>query len=242
MTVPLIGVTTTRVKNKYGYPIVMIPEAYTRSIFEAGGAPVMIPLGLDDEALRKITTNLDGILFTGGGDVHPALYGSNDSPKVDQVDNDRDRIEISLFKDLTQAGVPFLGICRGLQLINVALGGSLYTDIKDQQPAALEHSCFPAHPRDFLAHNVKVEPASRLAQILGQTETQVNSLHHQAIRQLGPGLSISGLAPDGVIEGIELKDYPFGLAVQWHPESLPEMASMRALFRAFVEAADGGQR
>jgi putative glutamine amidotransferase len=137
---------------------------------------------------------------------------------------------------LTQ-GKPFLGICRGLQVINVALGGSLYEDLLDQHPNALKHNRFPEEARDFLAHSVKIDEDSRLSNILSAEGAEVNSLHHQGIRQLAPQLRATAHAPDGVIEAVEAPAHPFGLAVQWHPEWLQAHLAMRALFEKFVMAA-----
>jgi putative glutamine amidotransferase len=146
-------------------------------------------------------------------------------------------MEIQMVGDAVHEGLPFLGICRGIQMINVALGGTLYLDIADQHPEAIKHDYFPDFPRDQLSHAVKIDPASRLAKILGTHETQVNSLHHQGVDRLAADLRATSYGPDGLIEGVELSDHPFGIAVQWHPEWLTAHQSMRNLFRALVEAA-----
>ena len=237
MSLPLIGLTTYRFKNQYGAAQLAINEAYTAALSSAGAIPVLIPLGLPDEALTALLERLDGVLFTGGGDVHPERYGSQPHPLVDGVDSDRDRVEIHLLEQTVNAGLPFLGICRGLQVINVALGGTLYEDILDQRPNALRHQWFPEMARDHLAHPVQIESDSRLAAILDHADVRVNSLHHQGILRLADGLKATAHAPDGVIEAFELKDHPFGLAVQWHPEALQAHAPMRQIFRQFVLAA-----
>jgi putative glutamine amidotransferase len=237
MRSPLIGITTYRTKNPAGNPIMALAEHYVQSISRAGGNPVLIPLGLPETQLTSLTAQLDGILFSGGGDIGPESYSVESSPVVKGVDPDRDRVEIQMVRSVISMGLPFLGICRGLQVINVALGGTLYTHIANQHPNAIKHSYNTGWPRDHLPHDVKVNPASRLASILGTISPGVNSLHHQGIRVLAPGLKVSAIAPDELIEGIELPDHPFGLAVQWHPEWLPAHRSMRQLFLAFVEAA-----
>jgi putative glutamine amidotransferase len=183
---------------------------------------------------------LDGILFTGGGDLDPGSYRSEPHPSVDGVDPDRDRVELQLFDATVKAGIPFLGVCRGLQLVNVGLGGTLYEDILDQRPEAIRHNYHPHWPRTYLAHPVQIEAGSRLEDILGRPSAQVNSLHHQGIRQLAPGLTPTAHAPDGLIEAVELPEYRFGLAVQWHPEWLPPEAAMDELFEAFTSAASKG--
>lgn len=239
MSSPLIGITTYRTQNRSGYAQLCINEAYVSSVAEAGGIPVLVPLGLSSAQLDDLLNRLDGLLFSGGGDILPETYGSQPHPKVDNVDPDRDRVEISLFQRMMEKRLPFFGICRGLQLINVALGGTLYEDLLDQYPGSLRHQTPETLPRDHLWHSVSIEPESRIHQIMQQTEAQVNSQHHQGIRQLAAGLKPSAYSPDGVIEAFELPEYPFGLAVQWHPEWLKQHAAMQALFRSFVHSANG---
>jgi putative glutamine amidotransferase len=214
-----------------------LAEAYIDALQMAGATPVMIPLGQPEEQLVGLLSRLDGVLFSGGGDVHPERYGHLPNPLVDYVDEDRDRVELLLVNHAVRRGLPIFGICRGLQLINIALGGTLYEDLGHQLPGSFRHNDFGDRPRDYLAHPVQVEPDSLLAGVLDCTSTQVNSLHHQGIQQLAPGLYLSASAPDGVIEGVELPGYPFGLAVQWHPENLQAYLPMRRLFQAFVAAA-----
>jgi putative glutamine amidotransferase len=238
MAAPLIGITTDRYSGGLGLTQQGITQAYIESIYQAGGCPVLVPLGGPEEAYAELVKRLDAILFTGGGDVHPAAYASQPHPRVAYVDEDRDRVEISLLSLTIERRLPFLGICRGLQVINVALGGTLFEDIADQRPGSLKHDDSPGYPRNFLAHAVNVKDGSLLAQVMGQQQVQVNSLHHQAVRRLADGLVPTAFAPDGVVEGLELPDYPFGLSVQWHPEWLPEHLCMRALFKAFIQAAE----
>ena len=178
---------------------------------------------------------LDGILFTGGYDIDARLYGSRRHPKVEGVDTDRDRVEIHLVRQLFNSGKPFFGICRGCQVINVAMGGSLYEDLPEQFGGDIPHDNHD-HPRNYLAHTVNVQPGSKLASILTISSAWVNSLHHQGVNKLAGGLKIAAIASDGLIEAFELVNYPFGLAVQWHPEELQEHETMRALFRTFVQS------
>ena len=238
MSFPIIGVTTSRVKNRKGDPTLMVNEAYTHAVSQAGAAPLMIPLGVTLEALKAVLGRLDGVLFTGGGDVRPQVYGSQDHPKVSLIDDDRDRVELDLFRLLLVTGKPFLGVCRGIQLVNVAMGGTLYEDIQDQRPGALKHD-HSRNPRNYLAHTVDLTENSRLNFILGASQVGVNSLHHQGIRDLAPGLMVSAYAPDGLVEACEMPGYSFGVAVQWHPEWLQEHLPMRNLFKVFVQAAAG---
>lgn len=237
MPQPLIGLTSYHSLTKSGLPALTVVEAYVRAVAGAGGAPVVIPLGLDEKGLDELLARLDGVLFTGGGDIAPERYHSQPHPKVSEVDNDRDRVELYLVRQVAQQGKPFLGICRGIQVINVALGGSLYEDILDQHAGAIKHDYYPGLPRNYLAHTVSIQNGSSLARILGGDEVQVNSLHHQGVREAAPLLRPLAYAPDGILEAFELPDHPFGLAVQWHPEWLQEHEPMRRLFQAFVQAA-----
>lgn len=237
MKQPLIGITTYRTTNQYDNPILALGENYVQAISLAGGLPVLVPLGMPENQLTALIARLDGIVFSGGGDIESCVFGREDVPEVKDVDPDRDRVEIQLVLDAVSEGVPFLGICRGLQVINVALRGTLYTHINGQHPQAIEHTFYPDWPRDYLAHSVRVDRDSRLTAILGTNEIRTNSLHHQGIQTLATKLKATAWAPDGLIESIELPDHPFGLAVQWHPEWLPASLPMQKLFTAFVEAA-----
>ncbi len=208
MTAPLIGVTTYRTHNRYGHPQICLSEAYVASLAQAGALPVLVPLGLSEPALDELVSRLDGMLFSGGGDVEPERYGSQPHPLVDNVDLDRDRVELHLLQKVLAAGQPFLGICRGLQVINIGLGGTLYEDILDQKPGSLRHSTPDDLPRYHLAHPVRLEPNSQLSKILAHPEIQVNSQHHQGIRRLANGLKPTAYAPDGIIEAFEISQLP----------------------------------
>jgi putative glutamine amidotransferase len=237
MVYPVIGVTTMRRKSQYGLQLASLAEAYVKALSQAGACPVLIPNQLPEQALDDLLARLDGILFTGGGDIAAKYYQAETHPKINGVESARDQLELSILERVVQDGKPFMGICRGLQLINVGLGGSLYADIAEQVPEADKHDYYPDWDRDFLSHPVSTQPDSRLAAILGNNSTAVNSLHHQAIRDLAPGLVATAHAPDGIIEAVELLQHPFGLAVQWHPEWLTAHSQMRRLFAAFIEAA-----
>jgi len=239
MTQPLIGITTYRSHNEYSLPINAIAEAYIKAIANAGGIPVLIPLGLSEEKLDDLVQRLDGILFTGGGDIQPERYGGQAHQRIYGVDHDRDRTEWHLVQAVVAGEQPFLGICRGFQVLNAALGGSLYEDIGDQKADAIKHDYFPDYPRSFLSHSVQVQPESRLGSILGEADLRVNSLHHQGVRQVPAVLKPTAYAPDGLVEAVELPEHIFGIAVQWHPEWLQEHEPMRALFQAFVQLAGG---
>lgn len=238
MSGPLIGVTASHTTSKSGARFVSVAEAYLKALSQAGACPVIIPLGLEDGTLLELARHLDGVLFTGGGDIQPGVYGEQSRPEVSEIDADRDRIEFLLLKNVLENDVPFLGICRGLQVINVGLGGTLYADIGSQRPDAIKHDFYPNWPRDHLAHPIQIDENSRLAKILGEAYPTVNSLHHQAVRRLAPGVVATASSPDGLVEALEVPGHPFGLAVQWHPEWLAENPQMRALFSAFVAEAE----
>lgn len=237
MTYPVIGVTTMRRKNQHGMPLASLSEAYVDALTQAGICPVLIPNRLPDSALGDLLVRLDGVLFTGGGDIATDLYQAEQHPEVNGVEPDRDHLELLILERVVNDGKPFMGICRGLQLINVGLGGSLYADIADQVPGAAKHDYYLDWDRDYLSHSVQVQPNSRLESILGDNTSEVNSLHHQAIRQLAPDLVATAYSPDGLVEAVELPLHPFGLAVQWHPEWLTAHSQMCRLFTAFAEAA-----
>jgi putative glutamine amidotransferase len=179
---------------------------------------------------------LDGLLFSGGGDLDPATYGAPPHRLVAGVDLQRDAAELALARWASVEGRPLFGICRGLQVLNVALGGSLYADVS-QHPGAIRHTYSPGFPTDLRPHDVRVEPGTCLADLLGAPRVAVNSLHHQASQSLAPGLVAAAFAPDGLVEAVELPGHPFALAVQWHPECLPGAPEMQRLFAAFVAAA-----
>lgn len=238
---PLIGVTMFRKDSGRNYNLLAVTEAYAAAVIEADAIPIMIPLGLSPEDLESLRSRLDAILLTGGGDIDPALFGGEPHPTVHEIDPDRDSSEIQLALKVVETGQPFLGICRGLQVVNVALGGTLYTHITDQHPDAIRHDFWPDFPRDKISHPVRIDEETTLAEILGNPMIEVNSLHHQGIKDLAPSLKPSAYAPDGLIEAVELSDHPFGLAVQWHPEWLFGEYRTPALFNAFVQAARNGR-
>ena len=235
---PVIGITTYQDKDAIGLPIVMIYQAYAQAVKQAGGVPVLIPSILAEGGWATLYERLDGILLAGGGDIALDHFKGEEHPRIDGVDHLRDSIELSLFQAAYEDGKPFLGICRGIQLVNVGLGGTLYTHIPDQHPNAIDHT-YPGNMRTVLAHEVKVEEGTRLAEILGEPVLRVNSLHHQGLKDVAPGLRITAYAPDNLVEAVELPEHPFGIAVQWHPEWLTDQQPTRNLFKAFVDAASG---
>jgi putative glutamine amidotransferase len=237
MPTPIIGLTTYTGENKHGHPIVALMHQYISAVSEAGGVPMLIPSGLSSEACKALFDRVDGILLTGGGDIAIERFGGEPHSRVEGVDQSRDEVEFALVQAAAESGRPFLGICRGFQVVNVALGGTLYTHIQDQLPGAIKHDYDSDSHRQYLAHTIRLEKSSGLAGILGEPGLNVNSLHHQGAKDLAAGLKPVAYAPDGLVEGLELPGHPFGMAVQWHPEWLLDQPETRRLFEAFVEAA-----
>jgi putative glutamine amidotransferase len=233
---PIIGITTNQSTNVHGQPTVMLMQTYINAVIQAGGVPVLIPSLISEDGWDAAYSRLDGILFSGGGDISLDYFRGDPHPRIDAVDLERDAVELKMVQAAASDGKPFLGICRGCQMVNVALGGTLYTHIPDQLPNALDHD-YPGNKRTVLVHDVKIEEGTRVAEIYGEPIISVNSLHHQGLKDIAPSLRVAGHAPDGLVEAIELRDHPFGLAVQWHPEWLTDQESTRNLFRKFVEAA-----
>jgi putative glutamine amidotransferase len=212
-------------------------QSYCRAVQVAGGTPVLLPL-LDDETVLDIYERLDGLLLVGGGDIAPRHFGEARSPGLKRVDLPRDRVELLLTRRAVEDGLPLLAICRGIQVLNVALGGTLFQDIGRQISQALRHDFAPGFPRNHLGHEVGVNPGTRLVEILRANRLGVNSFHHQSLKHVAPGLLVAAMAPDGVIEAVEMPQPRFVIGVQWHPEELMEDdLGMRGLFQVFVEEA-----
>jgi gamma-glutamyl-gamma-aminobutyrate hydrolase PuuD len=216
-----------------------VNAAYVRSVLAAGGVPVILSPLLGPSFAARALDGAEGLLLTGGEDIDPAWYGTPQSPLCNPPSRERDLLELALFATARQRELPILGICRGIQLVNVALGGTLYQDIPGERPEGLDHN--PKVSRTSRTHRVSLASGSRVAEALGTEAVSVNSFHHQAIRDLAPGLVASGWSDDQLIEAVESPpDSPWLLAVQWHPEEMyAELtAPERGLFRGLVKAAD----
>lgn len=247
---PVIGITTQNLQVLDGIPPALPPswvmsQRFIRAAVEVGGIPWLIPLVVDEgegglDVVRAIYERLDGVLVPGGADPDPSSYGAARGARCERSDLARDRVEMALLRWSREDGKPALGLCRGHQMMNLVAGGTLWQDLGSEWEGTLKHDYFPGqgYARDHLAHPVRIDPASRLATILEEEEPVVNSMHHQAIRNLGRGLAVSATARDGVIEAIEDSAHPFWIGVQWHPEELfRTLRRARRLFEAFVEAA-----
>jgi putative glutamine amidotransferase len=228
---PLIGITTYGRSRRDRY---RLPAAYVEAVRRAGGVPVLLPPG--DERVEELVARLDGFVLAGGGDLAPELYGGEDHPAVERVDRDRDAFEIALVRAVVAEGAPALSVCRGCQVVNVALGGTLHEHLPDVVGAGVSHR--EAAPEAEVRHTVWVEPGSRLAAVMAEETPEPVSSHHQAPDRVAPALRVVARAEDGAIEALEHPDHPWLLAVQWHPElSAADDPSQQRLFDSLVAAA-----
>ena len=245
---PVIGITTQTLEATPGQlpRCWVMSQRYVQVLVAAGAVPWVIPLLEGDEAtLHGIYHGIDGLFLPGGVDVDPSAYGEPRGPYCQRTDPARDWTELLLVRWALAERKPVLAVCRGAQLLNVAVGGSLYQDVAAEHPAAIKHDYFPidGRRRDELTHNVRIAAASRLARLLETEALSVNSMHHQGIARLAPGLVAVATSPDQLIEGVESDDGHFVLGVQWHPEDLVEVdPRMRRLFEGFIAAAARGKR
>lgn len=229
---PVIGITAYyREKGGQYY----LPASYVKAVRQAGGLPLILPAGEEEpEALLEL---VDGVIFSGGGDIDVDFYGGEPHPTIRSVDRERDRFELALARLLYTQKMPVLGICRGQQLLAVASGGRLIPHLQDEVGEAVPHldegAITVPHPVELLAD-------SRLAAILGTTALEVPSWHHQAARGEPPDWRVVGWSPDGIIEAMERPDHPWMIAVQWHPERAAEGSPHARLFASFVAAAQRG--
>ncbi|MCL6636584.1 MAG: gamma-glutamyl-gamma-aminobutyrate hydrolase family protein [Alicyclobacillus sp.] len=239
---PLIGITGTRhvIPVAGTGPVllgVVSADDYAQGVETAGGLPVVVPFLEDEQVVQALAERLDGLVLAGGEDVDPARFGEPPLAGLGTVVPERDALEMALIHALCAQGKPVLGLCRGIQVLNVAFGGSLYQDLGRQWRGHIQHA--QKARRDHLSHEVRLAPHSLLAQLYGgQTRVRCNSFHHQAVRSVGPGLRAVAWDADGLIEGIEAADGRFVVGVQWHPENLwRRYPEHHGLFRGLVSAA-----
>lgn len=210
-------------------------QSYVQAVLRAGGAPLLIPPA-ETSVYAAIAERLDGLLLSGGGDVDPRTYGEEPLPACGAPEIERDGAEMFFTRWALERRVPLLGICRGIQILNVVRGGSLYQDIPSQYDKPLRHNC-AGEQRNYIAHAIQIDPDSQFAAIVGQTTAGVNSFHHQAVKALGDGVRVVATAEDGIVEAAEMPDYPFVITVQWHPEAMDDDDPITTrLFAAFVAA------
>lgn len=220
---------------------VRLNNAYIAALESAGLVPIVVPPLAGEESVGVILDRVDGVLLTGGEDVEPSLYGQPRSAECGTSNLERDRTEIALVKSARERRIPLLAICRGPQLLNVALGGTLIQDIPSEVPNALPHEM--RADRSARVHDVTIDEGSLIADAIGATQITVNSLHHQSVRDVAPSLKVTARAPDGIIEALESKtDDWWVMAVQWHPEEMNDSPEPwdRGLFKAFADRLTEG--
>ena len=231
----IVAISATAADSK-----VRLSLNYVRSLESAGLLPVAVPPLADPARAPEILDAAGGLLLTGGEDVDPARYGATPHPKLGTVNPARDATELALFAAARERKLPVLAICRGIQIVNVACGGTLYQDLPSEHPSAVQHD--QPNDRSARTHDVRIASGSRIAAATGAELMTVNSYHHQAVRQVGTGFRVTATAPDGVVEGMESADPAWWLlAVQWHPEDLTTdvRAWDRGIFKAFADQVAG---
>ncbi|POZ57487.1 putative glutamine amidotransferase [Lysinibacillus sphaericus] len=231
---PIIGITTFAEDDLSS----RLNVAYSNSIIEAGGIPLIIPLGVEEDA-AQILSLTDGLLLSGGHDVHPFEFGAEPLPKLGQIHPERDKVELALLNAAFTRKMPIFGICRGIQMLNVALGGTLYQDVDSEYHSSklLKHAQQAA--RGVATHYVHITPHTLLKTIIEEEKIAVNSFHHQAVNVLAEKLVVAAKSSDGLVEAVVHEEFPFCLAVQWHPEEQAIVGDIAAqkLFSAFVKAS-----
>lgn len=233
---PVIGIPTAQAQpTQAGYVYQKVGAPYIHALEAAGAIPILLPVCQDDAAIERLLSLVDGILLQGGGDILPSLYGQEQRPEVDQPSEETDRFELEICRRCIEMDKPLLAICRGIQVLNVALGGTLVQDIPTQLSTPILHR--QKQSRQTASHTIHVEPGTHLAEVLGETDLAVNSFHHQALDRLGANLKVSARSEDNLIEGVELPGKDFIVGVQFHPEETTQTVLPTAnLFTALVEA------
>ncbi len=216
----VIGITCKSGKDNF-----YLPKAYTRAILASGALPILLPVFKDDEMMEYLIESLDGLLLAGGGDIHPKFYNQPVQAELKKVNPERDEWEFQLLKRFKETGKPILGICRGIQVINVGFGGDLYQHIQNH---------YQKEPTDRPSHEIFIKEDTLLHRLLRMERIMVNSFHHQAIKSLASGFLVSAYAPDNTIEAIEDPEHPFLLGVQFHPEYMYKDKIIKRLFDGFV--------
>ncbi len=235
----IVGITcNTLSESKHSQARQSLNLAYLRAVEQAGAIPLILPNTMDAETAARYLDVIDGLLLSGGADLSPALYGQAAHPTVTDVEPDRDFTEFAIVQAAITADMPILAICRGIQTLNVALGGTLYQDLPSEHPSAIHHQQTEAGiPRGQATHAIAIEAGTRLREIIGADRMETNSMHHQAIREAAVGLVISAYAPDGVVEAAEIPTARYILAVQFHPEeTAPSDPLSQRIFSSFVAA------
>lgn len=238
---PLIGIPTWN-DSSVGYdgvPLYAINQSYVAALTAAGAIPFLIPLNLDDDSLRDIFDRLDGLFLSGGTDINPIHYDDAEAGTEGRFDNQRDETELKLARWALANDLPVLGVCRGMQILNVAAGGSLYHDLATDRPDTHRHDYFGSEvKRNDVRHTVSTTPYSYLHQILGE-KIGVNSMHHQAVRRVGFSFYVTAFSDDGLPEAIEATNHRFAIGLQWHPEELTADERHAQLLHDFIAVSAG---
>lgn len=237
---PLIGISGSVLLTSYGssegYRRAYVNEDYVQSVLQNGGIPFILPVVDDEEVLSTYIDQLDGLILSGGHDVTPQYYGGEPMQKIGETWELRDWFDSLLVEKALAKGIPVLGICRGMQVMNVLHGGSLWQDLSYMQDVEIKH--LQGHSPELVTHLVDIEEGSQLHELMGENHVMVNTFHHQAVRELGQGFKATAFSADGIVEAIEHEDYPFYLGVQWHPEMLhTSVPLMNQLFAGLIQAA-----
>ena len=237
---PIIGITSCFKKN--GRLNSVLNYDYISAVNNAGGIAIILPIITDDHLLNDYIKIVDGLVLSGGEDISTEYYGESPTKEMGTVCLDRDKYEMGMFKKALETGIPILGICRGMQLINVALGGTLYQDISSQIKNSVEHRS-KEEEVEKPYHEIKVMEDSNLFKMLGAKELSVNSFHHQSLKDIGKDLRVTSYSKDGVIEGIESTEPGFLIGVQWHPEKLVnDFPVFKGIFGAFIDACQNKKK
>lgn len=234
---PLIGIMAHLLPDKGVFGHSHIGNTYVRSVTMAGGVPVILPTTMSSEERKRLIDLCDGFLFSGGIDISPSFYGEDAHTKLGETNLAFDQVQIPMMQEILKVKKPVLGICRGHQLLNVACHGTLYQDISEIPDTYIKH--FQQTAPGDISHQVFLEPSSILSDLYKTETIMVNSYHHQAVKKTGEGIRPIAYSADGVVEAIELLDYPFALGIQWHPEAMFSTGneSMRPIFESFVHAS-----
>ena len=239
-TMPLIGIPCATYQRPFPYPMTHgNNETYIHALERAHAVPILIPLVRDTTVLRAAFDRIDGLLLAGGADVDPKYYGEEPHQNLGKVNAEQDRVELQLIEWAREINMPVFAICRGLQILNVAYGGTLYQDIPSQYTTNVNHSeSFHRDERDLMVHQLQLAGDSKIAQFIGEEDFPINTLHHQAIKDLAPSLRATGWSDDGLIEAIEDPSKPWVVGVQCHPEELVRQRDHRWLdvFESFAQA------
>jgi len=229
---PIIGITTDVRDNGEN----VLKHTYVQAVIRAGGLPMIVPVGLEED-VEQLIAILDGLILSGGNDINPMLFNEEPHEYLGEVSPSRDSIELELARRMLKTGKPILGICRGMQVLNVAVGGSVYQDLHKQNDGPILQHMQKA-PNTHSSHYVQVEKGSLLESIAGSERIQVNSYHHQSVKDVPAAFKVTGVASDGIVEAFESNDEKFVLGVQWHPEALStagDVVSLR-IFEKFISA------